>query len=146
MTDSSGPDEKKPWTSGGPLMYREPAERLPMDVFSYTREAGHCLKERRFLACVAMASTAVELILNRDRRLRVLPNFGASDGCAYLNNRTLRIARENGLPTNELLSPGDDLDCNNPIAFMLSRQNRANRIRRVTRARTRNRGDDLDLP
>jgi hypothetical protein len=72
MSDSSGPDEKKPWMSGGPSMYREPAERLPMDVFSYTREAGHCLQERRFLACVAMASTAVELILNRDRRLRVL--------------------------------------------------------------------------
>jgi hypothetical protein len=65
-----------------------------------------------------MASTAVELILNRDRRLRVLPNFGASDGWAYLNNRTLRIARENGLPTNALLSPGDDLDCNKPIAFV----------------------------
>ena len=29
---------------------------------------------------------------------------------------------------------------------MLPRQNRANRIRRVTRARKRNRGDDLDLP
>lgn len=118
MTDSSGPHEKKPWMSGGPSMYREPAERLPMDVFSYTREAGHCLQERRFLACVAMASTAVELILNRDRRLRVLSNFRASDGWAYLNNRTLRIARENGLPTNALLSPGDDLDCNKPIAFV----------------------------
>lgn len=89
-----------------------------MDVFSYTREAGHCLQERRFLACVAMASTAVELILNRDRRLRVLPNFRASDAWAYLNNRTLRIARENGLPTDALLSLDDDLDSNKPIAFL----------------------------
>ncbi len=40
-----------------------------------------------FLACIAMASTAVEIILNRDRRLRALPKFKASDGWAYLNNR-----------------------------------------------------------
>lgn len=74
--------------------------------------------ERRFLACIAMASTAVEIILNRDRRLRALPNFKAPDGWAYLNNRTLRIARENGLPTDALLSPGDDLNSSKPIAFV----------------------------
>ena len=32
------------------------------------------------------------------------------------------------------------------LAPFYPRQNRANRIRRVTRARKRNRGDDLDLP
>lgn len=118
MNDSGGPDEKRPWMSGGPSMLRRPAERLPMDLFSYIREAGHCLQERRFLASVAMASTAVELILNRDRRLRALPNFKASDGWAYLNNRNLRIVREIGLPTDALLSPGDNLDTNKAIAFV----------------------------
>ncbi len=126
MSDPGGSDEKKPWMSGGPSMYRHPAERLPTDLFSYTREAGHCLRERRFLACIAMASTAVEIILNRDRRFRALPKFKASDGWAYLNNRNLRIARENGLPTDALLSPGDDLNSSKPIAFVEFR----NRIRR----------------
>lgn len=102
-------------------MYRHPAERLPMDLFSYTREAGHCLRERRFLACIAMASTAVEIILNRDRRLRALPNFKAPDEWAYLDNRNLRIARENGLPTDALLSLGDDLNSSKPIAFVVFR-------------------------
>lgn len=118
MTDSGDSDQKKPWMSSGPSMYRHPAERLPMDLFSYTREAGHCLRERRFLACIAMASTAVEIILNRDRRLRALPNFKAPDGWAYLNNRNLRIARENGLPADALLTPGDDLNSSKPIAFV----------------------------
>lgn len=118
MSDSGIPDEKKPWMSSGPSMYRQPAERLPMDLFSYTREAGHCLRERRFLACIAMASTAVEIILNRDRRLKALPNYNASDGWAYLNNRTLRLAREKGLPTDTLLSTGDDLNGRKPIAFV----------------------------
>jgi hypothetical protein len=117
MSDSSAPDEKRSWMSSGPSMYRHPAERLPMDLFSYTREAGHCLRERRCLACITMASTAVEIILNRDRRLRALPNY-APDGWAYLNNRTLRTARENGLPTDKLLSPGDDLNERRPIAFV----------------------------
>jgi hypothetical protein len=64
-----------------------------------------------------MASTAVEIILNRDRRLRALINK-SSDGWAYLNNRTLLTARENGLPTDALLSPGDDLSDRKPIAFV----------------------------
>jgi hypothetical protein len=49
MSDPGGSDEKKPWMSAGPSMYRHPAERLPTDLFSYTREAGHCLRERWFL-------------------------------------------------------------------------------------------------
>ena len=65
MDDSAGSGSKKPWMSSGPSMYRHPAERLPMDLFSYTREAGHCLREGRFLACIAMASTV------RGKRARV---------------------------------------------------------------------------
>lgn len=33
-------------------------------------------------------------------------------------HRTLRTARENGLPTDKLLSPGDDLNERRPIAFV----------------------------
>src|SRR6266403_3221920 len=118
MSDPSDPEEEKPRMSSGRSMYRTHAERMPMDLFSYTREAGHCLLERRFLASIAMASTAVELILNRDRRLRALPDFQRAYGWANLNNRTLRIARENGLPTDALLSARDDLDSNTPIGFV----------------------------
>ena len=92
-----------------------------MDVFSYTREAGHCLDERRFLASIAMASTAVELILNRDRRLKGIPNFKGADGWAYLNKRNLRIAGANGLPAIALLSNSEDLETNDPILFVTLR-------------------------
>jgi hypothetical protein len=121
VRDSSGGAREKPWMSSGPSMYRSPAERMPIDLFSYTREAGYCLTERRFLASIAMASTAVELILNRDRRLRALSDFRGPYGWANLNNQNLRIARENGLPTQALLSAGDDLDSDEPIAFVTLR-------------------------
>ena len=114
----SSPDDKRPWMSSNRGLFRHCPDRYPMDVFSYTREATHCFDQRRFLACIAMASTAVEIILNRDCRLRRLPNFKSPDGWAYLNNRTLRVARDNGLPSNALLSQGDDLDSRKPIAFV----------------------------
>jgi hypothetical protein len=110
--------EKKPWMSSGPSMYRSPAERLPMDLFSYCREAGYCLSDGRFLASIAMASTAVELILNRDRRLKTLPDLKRISGWASLNNHNLRIAWANGLPTEKLLMADDDLDGRLPIAFV----------------------------
>ena len=118
MKDSVSSEPKKPQMSSGRGLGRYPAERYPMDVFSYTREALHCIQERRFLACIAMASTAVEIILNRDRRLKALPNFKAQDGWAYLNNRTLRKAGENGLPVHALLSPRDDINSKKSIAFV----------------------------
>lgn len=119
MEDSSDARKRKPWMSSGQSMYRQPAESMPMDLMSYTREAGHCLDNRRFLAVIAMASTAVELILNRDSRMRALPEIAqAPHGWANLNNRNLRLARENGLPTNALMSWDDDLDGDRPIAFV----------------------------
>src|SRR5260370_684873 len=114
----SFPDEKRPWMSSARGLGRSYPDRYPMDVFSYTREAAHCFVERRFLACIAMASSAVEIILNRDRRLKGLANFKSGDGWAYLNNRTLRIARDHGLPSNALLSPGDNLDSEKSITFV----------------------------
>jgi hypothetical protein len=112
-------DECKPWMSSGRPMYRHPSERLPMDLFSYTREAIHCFDQGRYLAAITMASIAVELILNRDGGLRHLGEMRRSrDGWAYLNNGNLRIARESGLSINGLLSEGDDLDGHKPIAFV----------------------------
>jgi hypothetical protein len=121
MSDSGALDEKKPRMSSNWGLGRSYPDRYPIDVFSYTREATHCFQQRRFLACIAMASTAVEIILNRDRRLRALANFKSSDGWAYLNNRTLRVARDKGLPSDALLSSGEDLNGQRPIAFVATR-------------------------
>ena len=119
MSDSLDDPERKPWMSSGRSMYRHPAERMPMDLFSYTREAGSCLDEGRFLAAIMMASTAVELILNRDRRMRGLPDIAeAPHAWANLNNRNLRLAQEKCLPTDALMSEGDDLDSREPISFV----------------------------
>ena len=61
-----------------------------------------------------MASSAVEIILNRDSRLR-LKN---TNGWTYLSNRTLGIARDKGLPSDVLLSPGEKFNSQKPIAFV----------------------------
>jgi hypothetical protein len=118
MSDSRDPAREGPWMTSGRSGFRTHADRMPMDLFSYTREAVHCFDERRFLASIAMNSTAVELILNRDRRLSELPNYKGSSGWANLNNQTLRIAREHGLPTDALMSAGEDLDSGVQIAFV----------------------------
>ena len=54
----SDPSDDKPWMSSGPSMYRESAERLPMDLFSYTREAGSAT--RRFRDAVPCDRARVE--------------------------------------------------------------------------------------
>ena len=108
---------EKPWMSGGPSGYRTHSERYPLDLFSYTREAAHCRDERRFLAVIAMSSTAVELIINRDSRTRnaALKRIA---GWATLNNLNLRVAGAHGLPVNALLETGEDLSSDNPISFV----------------------------
>lgn len=111
-------DNLKPKMENVPGLPRSKPERYPLDVFSYTRECVHCLQERRFLACIAMASTAVEIILNRDSRVKKLPNYKSRDGWAYLNNRTLRVAGEQGLPVHALLLEGDDLNGYKPVTFV----------------------------
>ena len=103
------------WPSG----YRTHSERYPMDLFSYTREAAHCLIERRFLAVIALSSTAVELIINRDSRTRKATcALKRIAGWANLNNYNLRVAGKHGLPSDALVEAGDDLSSNNPIAFV----------------------------
>ena len=118
MKDTDASYEEKPLMSNNWGLGRSYPDRYPMDVFCYTREATHCFVQKRYLACIAMASAAVEIILNRDRRLKAFPNFRSTDGWAYLNNRTLRIARAEGLPSNALLSEGESLDSRVAIAFV----------------------------
>jgi len=91
---------------------------MPLDLFSYFREAGRCRDEGRFLACIAMASTAIELIINKDRRLKHLPTLRRISGWATLNKGNLKIAKLSGLPTVTLLEPSEDLDREGPIAFV----------------------------
>ena|ERR1700730_7597642 len=98
MSDVNAPEEKKPQMSSNWGLGRSYPDKYPIDVFSYTREATHCFHERRFLACIAMASTAVEIILNRDRRLRALPNFKSSDGCVAANRHPGQVGYSRSPP------------------------------------------------
>ena len=50
------------------IVYWGPSVKMPMDLFSYIREAALCFTVARFLATIVLSSSAVELILNRDRR------------------------------------------------------------------------------
>jgi hypothetical protein len=119
MDERSRPTaEERPTAIGADVIYWSPAERMPLDLFSYFREAGRCRDDRRFLAAIAMASTAVELILNRDRRLRGVKGFRQVSGWRTLNKRNLRLALEHGLPVGTILSAGEDLGSNLPLAFV----------------------------
>ena len=97
--------------SSGRSMFRHPAERLPMDLFFYMREAVQCFDGCRYLAAIEMASTAVELILNRDRRLRTLPFkkteprwMGVSEKCESENRPRAWSAHEH--PDGRARRPG----------------------------------------
>src|ERR1700739_3766461 len=47
MSDSSTPDERRPWMSSGPSMYRHSAERLPMcPVTAHTKMYAGDLRQR----------------------------------------------------------------------------------------------------
>jgi hypothetical protein len=52
------------------VVYFSPAEKMPTDLFSYIREADLCFSVARYLATIILSSSAIELILNRDRRIR----------------------------------------------------------------------------
>jgi hypothetical protein len=110
--------EERPTASGTNVIYWRPAERMPLDLFSYFREAGRCRDDRRFLAAITMASTAIELVLNRDRRLRHVKGFRRVSGWRTLNKGNLRIALQHGLPVRTLLSLDEDLGGKLPLVFV----------------------------
>jgi hypothetical protein len=97
------------WTDSG---------RMPIDLFSYIREASRCFTVARFLAAITMASSAVELILNRDRRTRRHEDMRRVGDWATLNNGNLIAAGALGLPVQHLCSPGEHLDLKPPLVFV----------------------------
>ena len=104
-------------------IYWTQSERMPIDLFSYIREASRCFTIARFLASITMASCAVELILNKDRRLRSGAKLRRVRGWATLNNANLIIAADSGLPSSSLCSAGESLQQVPPLVFV-ARRNR----------------------
>jgi len=99
------------WTKG---------ENMPLDLFSYTREASRCLSVGCFLGAIALASSVVELILNRDSRTKgTLPL--RTRGWATLNNQNLSAALRRGFPVTVLLEAKEDLNAGEPIGFVRRR-------------------------
>jgi hypothetical protein len=94
------------------------SERMPIDLFSYFREAGLCFSVARYLAAITLSSCAVELILNRDRRTRKHHEFRRIGGWVTLNNQNLIVAGRLGLPVLSLCSDGESLETNSPLAFI----------------------------
>ncbi len=83
MSDPSGSDEKKPWISGGPSMYRHPAERLPTDMCA-PRALGF-VPSRVFALC--RSEDRISGLLYRERsRFWSRLNFWRTTGY-FLKNR-----------------------------------------------------------
>jgi hypothetical protein len=70
------------------------AERMPLDVFSYIREASRSFESGCFLGAIALASCAVETIINHDSRTK--PAKPAE--WRSLSPTTLEYAQARGLP------------------------------------------------
>ena len=96
------------------VVYWVPAEAMPLDLFSYLREASLCFSVSRFLAAISMSSGLVEIIINRDARVATRTGVHRIDGWASLSNRNLREARDAGLPVTELLDGGEDVANDQP--------------------------------
>jgi hypothetical protein len=80
------------------------AMHLPRDVAAYGREAPNCFNERRYLATIILSSAAIEIILNKDSRMRA-----AGRDWQNLNMKQLREGDLKGLPLKALLGPGESL-------------------------------------
>ncbi len=100
------------------VIYWVPSENMPLDLFSYIREAGSCFDVARFLATIVLASGVVEIILNRDSRTKAIKLDRFGDGWAKLNKQNLSVAGSAGLPVNVLLDSGESLLAQNPIRFI----------------------------
>jgi hypothetical protein len=97
------------------------AERMPIDLFSYFREASHCFTIARYLSAITMASCAVELILNRDSRTRNNTSLRRISGWASLNSHNLIAAANLGLPVLSLCSEGETLQSDSSLLFVQRR-------------------------
>lgn len=99
-------------------VYWGPSERMPLDLFSFIREASLCFSVARFLAAIGLSSNAVEVILNKDTRMHSHSGLRRTAGWATLRNDNLKVAAAEGLPAHALLSPGESLDDPEPISFV----------------------------
>jgi hypothetical protein len=103
------------------VVYWNAANLVSMDMFSYLSEASLCYSVSMYLATIVLSSALPELVLNRDSRTKALPGLSRFDDWAGLNNTNLRLAREVGLPTDRLLSFGEDLSSPEPVTFVKRR-------------------------
>ena len=87
--DSMGEEVARRFTDAGAI-YWTPAEAMPLDLFSYLREASLSFSVSRFLATISMSSALVEIIINRDSRVATRTSVNRMDGWASLSNRNLR--------------------------------------------------------
>lgn len=90
------------------VIYWTDGERMPLDVFSYIREASRSFQFGCFLGAITLASCAVETILNQDSRTK-------SGKWMYLDPKTLRKAHTAGLPVQALLSPDESMNKGIPV-------------------------------
>jgi hypothetical protein len=109
----------------GVVLWTE-AERMPIDLFSYIREASSCFDVARYLAAITMASCAIELILNRDGRTRRHGGMRRINGWATLNNPNLITAGGLGLPVQLLCSTNEQMQSTPPLLFVERRNRVAN--------------------
>ena len=105
------------------VIYWYPAERMPIDLFSYIREASRCYTLAQYLAAITMSSSAIELILNRDQRTKGLQLKRIGEW-ATLRNDNLSVAGNLGLPVSLLVDAGEDITQKAPIRFV----NRRNKV------------------
>jgi hypothetical protein len=94
------------------VVYYTHATHHPSDVFAYGREAAFCFRRRRYLATITMASAMVEVILNKDSRMR-----RGSFGWRTLTMKLLREGHRNGLPIDQLFDEGETV-ATDPINFI----------------------------
>jgi hypothetical protein len=77
---------------------------MPSDLFAYGREAPNCFDLRRYLATIILATAQIEIILNKDSRMRRV-----DDGWRTLKMKLLGDAAGKGLPVHCLLAEGESL-------------------------------------
>jgi hypothetical protein len=94
------------------VVYFTHATHHPSDVFACGREAGNCFEEKRYLATITMASAMVEVILNKDSRMRI-----SAGGWRTLTMKLVRAGQRNGVPVDRLFDAGEGLTTRS-IAFI----------------------------
>jgi hypothetical protein len=86
------------------VLYFTDATHMPSDIFAYGREKARCFDDSRYLATIILSTAEVEIILNKDSRMR-----RAEGGWQTLKMKLLRDGAEKGLPVDCLLGPGESL-------------------------------------